>query len=261
MSKRTVMTTSWDDGHPLDRKLADLLARHGLTGTFYIPRRAENVTMSEGQIQELSKSFEIGAHTMRHTFLDRATRLTAEREIIESKSWVEQLTGQACEMFCPPGGRFNRQHLCMIRDAGYTGLRTVEALSLAEPSEIMGLRMLPTSVQAYPHQRSAHIRNTLKRGSLISLRRYLRLGAPTDWTQTADALLREIASEGGVFHLWGHSWEIEKTNQWKNLERVFKLMGSYAADIPCVNNTDLCNRRDTIQSAGQAVRVGATMCA
>jgi peptidoglycan/xylan/chitin deacetylase (PgdA/CDA1 family) len=256
MMRRTVMTTSWDDGHPLDQRLGDLLNRYGLTGTFYIPRKAENVTMSEGQIQELSKSFDIGAHTMRHTFLDGASELTAEREIIESKSWVEQLTGRTCEMFCPPGGRFNHHHLRMIRQAGYTGVRTVEALSLAEPVENMDLWMVPTSVQAYPHRRIAYVRNSVKRGAIQSLRRYVKFGAPTDWTQLADALLRQVANEGGVFHLWGHSWEIEKTNQWRNLERVFKLMNRYLADIPCVNNSDLCNRRDTIQSAGQAVRVG-----
>jgi hypothetical protein len=258
MMPRTVMTTSWDDGHPLDRRLADLLNRYGLTGTFYIPRRAENVTMTEGQIQELSKSFEIGAHTMRHTFLDAATELTCEREIVESKSWVEQLTGRTCEMFCPPGGRFNPQHLRMIRDAGYTGIRTVEALSLAEPTEVMDLLIMPTSVQAYPHQRPAYVRNTLKRWSMHSLKRYVQMGAPTDWTAIADVLLRQIASDGGVFHLWGHSWEIEKHNQWRNLESVFKLMSSYVADIPCLNNADVCHRRDTIQSAGQAVRVSAT---
>jgi len=252
------MTTSWDDGHPLDRRLADLLTRYDLTGTFYIPRQAENVTMSESQVQDLSTAFDIGAHTMRHTFLDGATPLTAEREIIESKSWVEQVTGRTCEMFCPPGGRFKPQHLRIIRDAGYAGLRTVEALSLAEPTEIMDLWMVPTSVQAYPHQRAAYFRNTLKRRSVHSLKRYIRMGAPPDWTEIAESLLRRAASEGGVFHLWGHSWEIEKTSQWRNLESVFKMMNGYLADIPCVNNTDLCHRRDTIQSAGQAVRVGAS---
>jgi SAM-dependent methyltransferase len=29
---------------------------------------------------------------------------------------------------------------------------------------------------------------------------------------------------GGVFHLYGHSWEIEKTNSWKRLERVLQYL-------------------------------------
>ena len=32
------LTTSWDDGHPLDLRLADRLAARGFTGTFYVPR-------------------------------------------------------------------------------------------------------------------------------------------------------------------------------------------------------------------------------
>ena len=33
-----IITTSWDDGHPLDFKLAELLNKYNLKGTFYIPR-------------------------------------------------------------------------------------------------------------------------------------------------------------------------------------------------------------------------------
>jgi hypothetical protein len=29
-----VMTTSWDDGHPLDLQIAQLLSKSGLAGTF-----------------------------------------------------------------------------------------------------------------------------------------------------------------------------------------------------------------------------------
>ena len=32
----TIVTTSWDDGNKLDLKLAALLDKYGLVGTFYI---------------------------------------------------------------------------------------------------------------------------------------------------------------------------------------------------------------------------------
>ena len=257
MIRRAVMTTSWDDGHPLDMKLADLLARYGLKGTFYIPRRAENLTMAVPQIQQLSQSFEIGAHTLRHTFLDRVTELTAEREITESKGWIEDITGKPCAMFCPPGGRFDQRHLRLVKAAGYSGLRSVELLSLAQPRRDMGVMILPTTIQAFPHGRSAYFRNTLKRLEAKNLWRYVAYGCPTDWISLADRLLRHTMANGGVFHLWGHSWELEQTGQWHNLEQLLALMGRYAADMPCVSNIDLCERRDTFQSVGQAMRVGA----
>jgi hypothetical protein len=40
------LTASWDDGHPLDFRIADMLERYGLTGTFYVPSRAETTVMS-----------------------------------------------------------------------------------------------------------------------------------------------------------------------------------------------------------------------
>jgi hypothetical protein len=31
-----IVTTSWDDGHPADERVLDMLAERGLRGTFYI---------------------------------------------------------------------------------------------------------------------------------------------------------------------------------------------------------------------------------
>ena len=42
---------SWDDGHPLDVRVAYLLAKYGLRGTFYIPGGAEHGTMTVNQIR------------------------------------------------------------------------------------------------------------------------------------------------------------------------------------------------------------------
>src|SRR3954462_3060939 len=86
------LTTSWDDGHPLDFRIADLLSKYGLTGTFYIPRHCQTPTIPEIQVRELSRYFDIGAHTMHHVFLDACNDATAQQEIEQSKQWVEQLT-------------------------------------------------------------------------------------------------------------------------------------------------------------------------
>ena len=36
-SEQPIVTTSWDDGHPLDVRLAELLSSYGVPGTFYLP--------------------------------------------------------------------------------------------------------------------------------------------------------------------------------------------------------------------------------
>src|SRR5579872_2823021 len=65
MKSPTYITTSWDDGHPLDLRVADLLARYGIAGTFYVPATTAMGTMSAAQFRELIPNFEIGAHTLR----------------------------------------------------------------------------------------------------------------------------------------------------------------------------------------------------
>ena len=52
-----VITTSWDDGHPLDLRMAGLLAKYGLKGSFYVPTEySEWPLMTRSQIVELDKT-------------------------------------------------------------------------------------------------------------------------------------------------------------------------------------------------------------
>ena len=51
----TYLTTSWDDGDALDARLADLLARYGVPGTFYVPRNCEGrVLLKRGELRQLA---------------------------------------------------------------------------------------------------------------------------------------------------------------------------------------------------------------
>src|SRR5438270_8057291 len=105
MQRAAYITTSWDDGHPLDFRVAELLAKYGLRGTFYVPRTAETPTMNAIQLRELSCSFEVGAHTLHHIDLTGVSEQYAGQEIRACKAWLEDCTGQACSMFCPPKGK------------------------------------------------------------------------------------------------------------------------------------------------------------
>jgi len=229
------LTTSWDDGHVLDFRIADLLSRYGLTGTFYIPRQSQTPTMSEDQVRELSRYFEIGAHTMHHTFLDTCTEQTAKQEIEESKQWVQEVTGKPCPMFCPPGGKFNEKRLKQISEAGYEAVRTVEMISVARPVPHEKLLLMPTTLQAHPHSPAVYMRNILKRrGKNLWL--YLTKGRNPDWPSLAERLIRTAIARQGVFHLWGHSWEIENSKQWSQLEHVLKLMSEMRQHAACMTN-------------------------
>ena len=84
---QAVVTTSWDDGHPLDLRVAELLARYGLTGTFYVPLNCSHrQVMDKQQLLALRElGMEVGSHTMTHPQLTKITRESAMRELTESK--------------------------------------------------------------------------------------------------------------------------------------------------------------------------------
>src|SRR2546421_3969818 len=168
-----LLTTSWDDGHVLDFKIADLLSKYDLTGTFYIPRNAPTTTMSPAHVRDLASGFEVGAHTLEHVFLTDVDVARAEGEIAGSKKWVEQTIGRPCAMFCPPAGRFNRDHLRLIRVAGFTGVRTVEMLSLDHPRLREGVLVMPTTLQAATHTPWTFAKNIAKRRAVRNLWMYI----------------------------------------------------------------------------------------
>lgn len=240
MMRASYITTSWDDGHPLDCRVAELLAKFGLPGTFYVPRIGEHETMTTTQLRDLSSTFEIGAHTLHHTELTAATDQQAWHEITGSKAWLEDSTGKACPMFCPPKGQFTRRHLNLIQQAGFKGVRSVELLSLSYPRRIAGLMVLPTTIQAHPHALVAYAKNSIKRASFKNLWRYIVHGRSTDWVKLARSLLSQAIKHGGVFHLWGHSWEVQKNGQWQRLEEVLRLMSDFTNQSRSVTNLQVC---------------------
>lgn len=237
------MTTSWDDGHPLDLRVAELLARYGLRGTFYVPKSSEFGTMTPTQVREIGRSFELGGHTLHHVDLTRTDNNHARREIIDCKSWLEDATGTPSNMFCPPRGHFARQHLHLIAEAGFRGVRSVELLSLECPRQlhrVQPLVLMSTSVQAFPHRWSAYARNALKRGALRNCWRYSFGGRSGDWTRLARTMITSVMERGGVFHLWGHSWEIEQTGQWRQLDEILRFMGQNVTQAPPHTNGEVC---------------------
>ena len=240
MRREAFITTSWDDGLPMDLRVADLLAKYGIAGTFYVPAATEMGMTVTAQCRELIPAFEIGAHTLHHVDLTRVTDRTAWQEIADSRAWVEDNTGVSCVCFCPPLGRYESRHLHMIRRAGYLGLRSVEFLSLDFPRRQAGLLLMPTTVQAFPHRFPTYAKNAIKRKALSNLWRYVIHGRAAEWHVMAESLLRHAIASGGVFHLWGHSWELQDGSQWQRLKDVLSLMSGFIRQAPALTNGQLC---------------------
>lgn len=243
MSRPSYITTSWDDGHVLDFRVAELLTKHGLTGTFYIPQHAQYGTMSPNQVRQLSENFDVGAHTIDHLPLTELPDAEAHRQISESKTYIEQLTGRGCPIFCPPRGWFTKAHLAMARQSGFQAVRTVEMFSLDYPRREQDLLIMPTTLQAHPHSRGNHLRNVLKRGAMRNLWLYVRHGGAGCWIDIVEALAQRMVHDGGVLHLWGHSWELESQGQWQRLDQALALLGLLANSVRPATNWQVCENR------------------
>src|SRR6185437_4950870 len=96
--KKAVLTTSWYDGHRCDVRLARMLKEHGLKATFYVAPEnqefAKQDLLSLPEVRDLSRDFEIGAHSMTHRRLPTLSQEEATQEILESKAVLEQVIGK-----------------------------------------------------------------------------------------------------------------------------------------------------------------------
>ncbi len=244
------ITTSWDDGHVLDFKLADLLNKYNLPATFYIPKsNAEHEVMLPEQVTELAKQFEIGGHTLSHIRLRSTDTKTLEYEINGSYKWLSDLLGQAPVSFCFPGGVFHDKAVKIVFQSGYQVARTTELLS-TESRLSNGLT--PTTLQAYEHTAFTYAKHLIKRRQLANLLQWLSSHSLYKLSHLTEDYLNKINKDGGCFHLWGHSWELEEFGLWNKLEELFRIV-SNRNDFIYVANGEMADQTLSFQTAQQSL--------
>jgi len=231
------ITTSWDDGFPADERIADLLDKYNLSATFYIPREnSENVVMSEGEIQSLSQRFEIGGHTLHHKRIHSQSERLFKEEIGGCFNWLTDLLKNEPVSFCFPGGIYNRKAVEYVLKTGFKIIRTTELLNITStPNAIIN-----TTLQIYNHATLTYLKHLLKRKKFGSIRLYMKVKGSDDLLKLVDFYLNHVIQNGGCFHIWGHSWEIEANSLWFDLERIFKMI-SKISECTYVSNAGLLN--------------------
>ena len=115
---------------------------------------------------------------------------------------------------------------------------------------------MPTTIQYYPEDHAPPrsvfgkalrvlVRNSIRRGEWGRRKElfYVFQGSGGDFMSRLQAMLDHVCLHGGVFHLWGHSWELERFDGWRQLDEFLR----YAAErIPVEGRL---NNRELLQHA------------
>ena len=242
MKKPVIVTTSWDDGDPLDIRVVELLRLRGLPGTFYVPmigylgRRTVNAQNMRDMVHD---AFEIGAHSYSHRSLDGMEPFELHREVRHCRSRLEDVIGRPVTMFCYPNGRYDSLTVEFVRNAGYVGARTTRMLRTDAGDNRYEI---PTTVQAFPHPPLTYVKNALKGRNMGTLARHsATLCSAKDWVEFGMRTFDYVQQHGGVWHLYGHSWELEDFRLWDGLRMLLDHV-AHRDGVEYLTNGEMASR-------------------
>lgn len=228
--KMKAFTMSYDDGVETDIRLAALMRKNGVKGTFNINSgryAAEDVVYREGQIsRRLPKSrlqafyeenrdiIEIATHGFTHGSMNTCPDANCLWEFSADKAGIEADFGVICRGHAYPYGRWNEKVISLARSCGISYARTVKStLGFALPEDFMVW-----------HPTCHHTNEAL--------------------FELADRFLDTPCGTGRVpsrlFYLWGHSYEFDGDKNWDCIEKFLEKMGN-RDDIWYATNLEICD--------------------
>jgi peptidoglycan/xylan/chitin deacetylase (PgdA/CDA1 family) len=236
------ITISVDDGHVTDLRTADLLDEVGLRATFYIPAtNPERPVMADVEIRTVAARYEVGGHTFHHLPLTGFPAEASQREIVDGKIWLENVVEGPIRSFCYPQGKFNAGLARQVETAGFVCGRTCHLNLTAAPQNPYTWGV---STQAFSHSRQIQIRHAAVERNWTGLVNYARIfrGA-VDWEDHFTRAVTHVAGNGGIAHLFLHSWEIDELDAWDKLRRLLvRVRNDYS--LVSVTNGELFDQAE-----------------
>ncbi len=192
------LVVSMDDGPVQDRRLVELLNRHGIRGTFHLNsgRLGEPGHVSPDEVASLYAGHEVSTHSVSHPYLDSLSRAEITAEVDFDRSVLSLISGGDVRGHAYPFGAYNSEVLEVLRELGFAYART------ASPTHKLRLPGDPLAWNPSCHQSAA--------GELV------------------DAFLARADTELALFFIYGHSWELdaeEPANGWAYMESLAQRLG------------------------------------
>ncbi len=239
---KAFITTSWDDGHPLDLKLAELLAKFDIPATFYVPivytsdDYPGKRVMNSSEINSLAGKFDIGGHSFHHLRLTEIPNAQAEWEIKQCKNELENITGNPIRSFAFPYNSYNQRIIKLVQESGFSGARTTDFYSRKLNNQYQIAPTICASNRVPLRRKCWYLcKSTDIKFQYFLIREKILLKS---WHDAAIETINFISGNGGIWHLCGHSWEIEQCDDWKRLEKILKYV-KRLNNITLINNSEL----------------------
>jgi hypothetical protein len=191
--KRLAVVTTWDDGAPADLRCAEVLAKHGYHPSYFMNQNSLAMRFLD-KLEALGA--EVGSHTLHHPSLHALPPDQAVEECVGMRKLLErQLKHPVVSMAYPNGytAAYDTEGdyvLRAVRAAGHWSGRTT----------LTGSETVDSITEPLAFKTNGFF------GDAAGLER--------QWNEVK-------GTEGAVFHFWGHSWQIGKTNaQWEKFDEL-----------------------------------------
>jgi hypothetical protein len=243
-----IFTTSWDDANVLDYKLIKTIKENNpqIKGTVYVPILSKYRNTLDSDIKNLSEFFEIGCHTLDHRDLSKSSIKEIENQLSLSQRHLSELLKKDINAFCFPFGKYSKESVEIAKKYFKTGRIVSQNFS---EGIIENDFLLHTSIQVCTHSKeiTEKLNFEIKNVGSISQKilpklKNIKLDNNNNykWLDIAKLVFNEVKNTKSVFHLWGHSWEIEKQNLWQELGDFMRFVSTHK-DIIYLDNSSLKN--------------------
>lgn len=116
-----------------------IVEQAGYKGTFYLttaPIEGGWIGfMTPAQVKDIAnRGHEIAGHTVTHPDLTKVSASQLQTEIVNSKNYLQNLTGKSVTSFAYPYGAYNSTVATALKNAGYTSARGVDDWLINSPS-------------------------------------------------------------------------------------------------------------------------------
>jgi len=208
--RNKALTLSYDDGAVWDKKLVEIMDRHGLKGTFNLNSGRIAAEAGKGGFtgEEILSLYgpgghEIAVHGVRHLSLAEVDPAIAADDVLSDRKAWEKLTGHPVRGMAYANGSYNDKVAEILRNCGIVYSRTTVSTERFDLPEDW-LRLPATC-----HHNNPRLMELAKA--------FLETPEPSYYW----------ARHPRLFYLWGHSFEFNNNGNWNVIEEFAAYMSGH----------------------------------